>query len=267
MMTSRSSGKERDSETGLDYFGARYYGSNIGRFASVDPVALAKQRLLDPQQLNLYGYVRNNPLTLLDPTGETIECKTEECRDKLGKYLSSLDPDSEELKTFNQLNDSETNYVLNFSDSDSKDGKNNEGEVGFDGSNVILNVNNVGAGRESYSLSGRIGHELEHGRQVDNGELGFLKDSKGKWKVNPNTFDLGDEMKAFDAQVRVSPSDAFKGRLSGYDPGMQPSDKRKILIRIGHYSSLDDTSKDIRIPGVAPGTWIRTNDAFGRVHP
>jgi hypothetical protein len=33
-------GKERDTETGLDYFGARYYSQNIGRFASVDPIAL-----------------------------------------------------------------------------------------------------------------------------------------------------------------------------------------------------------------------------------
>ena len=64
--------KERDNETGLDYFGARYYGSTMGRFTSIDPVNLTAERLVDPQGLNLYGYVRNNPLTLLDPTGEDI---------------------------------------------------------------------------------------------------------------------------------------------------------------------------------------------------
>lgn len=70
---SRSSGKERDSETGLDYFGARYYGSNMGRFMSADwsavPVAVPYADLTDPQTLNLYGYVRNNPLNRTDPTG------------------------------------------------------------------------------------------------------------------------------------------------------------------------------------------------------
>jgi RHS repeat-associated protein len=54
-------GKERDSESGLDYFGARYYASTAGRWLSPDwsaqaqPVPYAK--LADPQTLNLYAYV------------------------------------------------------------------------------------------------------------------------------------------------------------------------------------------------------------------
>jgi RHS repeat-associated protein len=66
-------GKERDSETGLDYFGARYYGSNMGRWTSPDwsgspsPVPYAK--LDNPQSLNLYGYVLNNPATYRDQDG------------------------------------------------------------------------------------------------------------------------------------------------------------------------------------------------------
>jgi RHS repeat-associated protein len=63
------SGKERDSETNLDYFGARYMSSAQGRFISPDPILLLPQKLLDPQQWNMYSYVRNNPLSLLDPTG------------------------------------------------------------------------------------------------------------------------------------------------------------------------------------------------------
>ena len=42
---SRSPGKERDAETGLDYFGARYYGSTMGRFTSADPMFVMKQKL------------------------------------------------------------------------------------------------------------------------------------------------------------------------------------------------------------------------------
>jgi len=59
-------GKERDAETGQDYFGARYYRADIGRFTTVDPVG---GRLADPQTLNRYAYARNNPLRYVDPTG------------------------------------------------------------------------------------------------------------------------------------------------------------------------------------------------------
>jgi RHS repeat-associated protein len=66
-------GKERDTETGLDYFGARYYGSNMGRWMSPDwsgaPEPVPYADFGDPQTLNLYGYVRNNPLSHADADG------------------------------------------------------------------------------------------------------------------------------------------------------------------------------------------------------
>jgi RHS repeat-associated protein len=61
-------GKERDSESGLDYFGARYYGSSMGRFMSPDH-PLIDQHPENPQSWNLYAYARNNPLINIDPTG------------------------------------------------------------------------------------------------------------------------------------------------------------------------------------------------------
>ena len=60
-------GKERDNESGLDYFGARYFSGAGGRFTSVDP-ALAIS-LKDPQTWNRYVYVNNRPLTYVDPDG------------------------------------------------------------------------------------------------------------------------------------------------------------------------------------------------------
>jgi RHS repeat-associated protein len=66
-------GKQRDSESNLDYFGARYYASTAGRFispdwsAKADPVPYAK--LDDPQTLNLYSYVLNHPSNSIDPNG------------------------------------------------------------------------------------------------------------------------------------------------------------------------------------------------------
>ena len=59
-------GYERDSETGLDYAFARYYNSRLGRFMSADPLA---GNIGDPQSLNRYAYVENNPTNYLDPFG------------------------------------------------------------------------------------------------------------------------------------------------------------------------------------------------------
>ncbi len=66
-------GKERDTETGLDNFGARYCANTMGRFMSPDwsarPVPVPFADPTDPQTLNLYSYVRNNPLSKADPDG------------------------------------------------------------------------------------------------------------------------------------------------------------------------------------------------------
>jgi RHS repeat-associated protein len=66
-------GKERDTESGLDYFGARYYSNAAGRWMSADwsakPMPIPYAIPTDPQSLNLYGYVRNNPTTLHDKDG------------------------------------------------------------------------------------------------------------------------------------------------------------------------------------------------------
>ena len=67
-----STGKERDSESGLDDFGARYYSSTMGRFTSPDPLWVKADRLLLPQRLNLYAYGTNNPLRFTDPTGMDV---------------------------------------------------------------------------------------------------------------------------------------------------------------------------------------------------
>ncbi len=68
-------GKELDSESGLYYYGARYYDPAIGRFASLDPLILGESSksfqtvLSNPQSLNGYSYVLNNPVRYVDETG------------------------------------------------------------------------------------------------------------------------------------------------------------------------------------------------------
>ena len=60
--------KERDNETGLDFFEARYFSSTQGRFTSPDPLSQSGRQLV-PQSWNRYAYVHNSPLRLVDPSG------------------------------------------------------------------------------------------------------------------------------------------------------------------------------------------------------
>jgi RHS repeat-associated protein len=105
--------KERDVESGLDYFGARYYSAAQGRFTSVDPFdpVLGKQGANDkekaekeffiyldqPQHWNRYPYALNNPLRYIDPDGfgETIVVGLNILWDKDAHYT---DEEKEEIK-------------------------------------------------------------------------------------------------------------------------------------------------------------------------
>jgi len=73
---SRFTGKERDAESGNDYFFARYYASSMGRFMSPDPLnpvrssrRVLQQILDDPQEWNKYSYGLNNPVRYQDSSG------------------------------------------------------------------------------------------------------------------------------------------------------------------------------------------------------
>jgi RHS repeat-associated protein len=68
----RSTGKERDAETRLDWFASRYFSAAQGRFTSPDSLMGKPEWLVDPQRWNRYAYVRNNPLKYIDPKGEDL---------------------------------------------------------------------------------------------------------------------------------------------------------------------------------------------------
>jgi len=91
---SRYTGKERDTESGNDYFGARYYASTMGRFmspdwsAKEDPVPYAN--LEDPQSLNLYSYVRNNPLIRVDADGHCCDITMDDVKGGVGIVVGIL---------------------------------------------------------------------------------------------------------------------------------------------------------------------------------
>jgi RHS repeat-associated protein len=73
--------KERDAESGLDYFEARYLSSDLARFMTPDwaakPTDVPYATFGDPQSLDLYGYVENNPLVKTDSNGHIGDCSCE----------------------------------------------------------------------------------------------------------------------------------------------------------------------------------------------
>ncbi len=77
---SRCSAKERDEESDLDYFGARYFSASLGRFTGAD-APFADQNAADPQSWSLYSYVRNNPLRFTDPSGRDCREGLSACGD------------------------------------------------------------------------------------------------------------------------------------------------------------------------------------------
>ncbi|HKS65627.1 MAG TPA: RHS repeat-associated core domain-containing protein [Candidatus Acidoferrales bacterium] len=69
-------GKERDAETGNDNFGARYYSNRLGRWLSADwsaiPAPVPYANLTNPQTLNLYAMVSDNPESFADLDGHCL---------------------------------------------------------------------------------------------------------------------------------------------------------------------------------------------------
>lgn len=63
-------GQEKDNESGLNYYGARYYNSHLAHFTQPDTLL---PDLYDPQQLNRYAYAKNNPIKFTDPSGHFVK--------------------------------------------------------------------------------------------------------------------------------------------------------------------------------------------------
>jgi RHS repeat-associated protein len=85
----RYAGKEKDDESGLYYFHARYYGSMVGIFISVDP-KFEKYPDVSP-----YAYCLNNPINCFDPTGkQTLDSDNQEPCGRLGETYGIMDGDT-----------------------------------------------------------------------------------------------------------------------------------------------------------------------------
>lgn len=176
---SRCTGKERDTESGLDNFIKRYHASSLGRFMTPDPVGVMKQKLFDPQQWNMYSYVRNNPLRFTDPLGLWTcggtgqQCRTiQEALANAQKAANALKEGSKERKALEK--------VLNF-----------YGEAGNDNGVKVQFGDLQGKGLAQTQSSSFFGF----------------------FKTTTITFDL-DAMKSHYNAVSDSPSE-FKGEYAG----------------------------------------------------
>ena len=94
-------GKERDAESGLDDFNARYYSSSMGRFMSPDwsaePDPVPYANFYNPQTLNLYSYVRNNPHSNLDADGHDVDFKSPAIEEMFNRIADESDSFRSEL--------------------------------------------------------------------------------------------------------------------------------------------------------------------------
>ncbi|MBZ5512183.1 MAG: RHS repeat-associated core domain-containing protein [Acidobacteriia bacterium] len=161
-------GKERDSESGLDEFGARYYSSSMGRFMTPDwaakPTSVPYANFGNPQSLNLYSYVENNPTTTGDPDGH-------------GEWY---DPNGRHLGT-DGVNDGRV--VIQ-----------NASAVSYSSDHSLVDV--AGSGIPMYDISGHVGNAIQDsvsrtlgrtGSDTQGGfhEEGFTVDSNGVHNAAP----------------------------------------------------------------------------------
>jgi RHS repeat-associated protein len=225
--------KERDAESGNDYFGARYYASSMGRWLSPDwsakeePVPYAK--LDNPQSLNLYQYVLNNPLVAADDDGHEIifitsgpgALKNEQTvRDSVTALLANPNTNGY-LNQFVGNAPGTPNIVFMNGDLSAGDSKtfapdgtpgtsqvqgNTDPNITTDGKSggPIITIDNRTSKDDT---PGVITHEIVHGGESQKNPAQFQKDSAAEQKASPNCHDCRpQEKRAIAIQKKYGPA-------------------------------------------------------------
>jgi RHS repeat-associated protein len=239
-------GKERDAETGLDYFEVRYMSSAQGRFTSPDPLtwqvwqygsddekAKFQEFISDPQNFNLYAYVRNNPLKYTDPTG-TYYCNGSDadCKKVEAAYNQAVAAAAN--KNLSKDERTAINNVLTFL---GKPGEKNGVSVVFAATAkgsaadtdttkqfgqtftmITFNPQKI-AGMDANALSETFIHEGTHG--LNDFPLGH----------NPSTQaqEMGTEMNAYTNQSYVAEGLGVASRWGVWSPGITDANRQKAI--------------------------------------
>jgi RHS repeat-associated protein len=272
-------GYEHDQETDLEFAQARYYGATMGRFTGVDPVMMIEERQYDPQQINLYAYCRNNPLAFVDPTGETISFLKgdKESEKAFNEYETFINKDPKkyaaEIATLKQLRASDVNYIPVVGGKQSSAAAEGNTTPDAKGENILVRIRNDGGPHgEKLDMNGRFAHETEHARQFDSGELAFVRTQTGEWYPLHRSYDIYDEVNAYNSILRVAPPVKDTSLLRALrDDRLSDSDRARILTS-NAYPNLKDRQVPSNVDqawGGKPGELIRptaNRPFFGRVH-
>ena len=252
-------GKERDSESGLDNFLARYNSSSMGRFMSPDPLG---GKRVDPQTLNKYSYVRNNPLTFTDPTGlytcadDQNKCQT--VADKAFEAARQNDlqsKDKDVLRAANAYGDPTKDNGVNvgFADlSKSGEGGKTVSTLGADDSgNLRANSNvTIDSKVSGSALDAAVGHEGSHVADAQDvvKSIQLNNDAAGSFKIGADITRYSSEQRAYGVTNSILNMDNEKeqfncGMLStctlgpGTIPGQISGIVDKILANSPNYIS------------------------------
>jgi RHS repeat-associated protein len=217
-------GKERDTESGLDNFGARYNASSLGRFMTPDPIAGV---LANPQSLNRYAYVLNRPLVLTDPTGMIVDWNDSKKSKKDGKTDAqrAFEERLEQLqnsknakdrangatlqKTYDRLQASKATFEVVKPDSTGE----SRGDLRYDGNgHFTVNLKGDMTNAAGFTDNQKLAHEFEHGRQVLDGELSYkFNPESGSW--DPFAHDVIDEANGFAAGFAIEGATPGQGSI------------------------------------------------------
>jgi RHS repeat-associated protein len=144
-------GKERDTETSYDYFGARYYDSRIARWLQVDPLAEKYPGW------STYNYTKNNPLRIIDPNGSELS----DWYDADGNFVTHIDDNKDVIvKTNKNKEEVEDLYA---SDRDAYNSERDNSIAKGDDSNFWIGV-------VSYELN-NLSTELPEAKNIESPQI------------------------------------------------------------------------------------------------
>jgi len=227
----RFTGKERDTETGWDYFGARYYDSDLSVWLSVVPIAIGTMASKYPS-MSAYMYCAGNPVMMVDPDGREFDDpddvkRAQKSQETARTRITDLNTTITGLESRTDLNDAEKqtlvdsksqvsileNHIQNIQNMiDTKDIKYKYKKN--DGSGVSAGAyveNGIVVMEYIDGRPDKQAHEEAHGHQYITGELKIVNGIE-----DFSYSDLGDEAKAYQVEYSYkndNEQSGFRARL------------------------------------------------------
>jgi hypothetical protein len=212
-------------------------------------------------------------------------------RRMFANYVATLKADpmvcARELATVGQLERSEVEYRISVG---GMFRASVEGELTSDGERVFVRISNGGDSRSGntlafshFSTRACIAHELEHARQFDDGEFAFARQpASTRWYAERPSFDISDEMRAWQAQLRVATTEDFWRRVEGssiarpsllakFAAASSDAERMQVLRDNGYRKLYPIPNCQVTAPSmeIRPGQLVRpgsTGRLFGRVY-